>query len=50
MLEKILANKMTIPIILVVAGILILAVGAALRWIVGVILIIWGILKFFGKV
>lgn len=49
MLDKILENKLTVPIVLVVLGILILAVAGALRWIVGVLLIIWGILKFMGK-
>jgi len=49
MLDKILANKMTVPLVLIIAGILILAIAPVLRWIVGALLIIWGVLKLLGK-
>jgi cytochrome c biogenesis protein CcdA len=42
-------SKIVIGIIAIVAGILILAFPDLLRWIVGIVLIVWGILSMLGK-
>ncbi len=44
-----LANKVTMGIIAVIAGILILVIPAILGWIVGIFLIVNGILLILGK-
>lgn len=46
---SILANKMVMGIIAIIAGILILAVPAILGWVVGIFLIVYGILVILGK-
>lgn len=45
----ILANKMVMGIIAIVAGIIILIWPAIIAWIIGIVLIIYGILMLLGK-
>ena len=46
---NIVANKMVMGIIAIIAGILILVVPAILGWVVGIFLIVYGILVILGK-
>ena len=46
---NILSNKMVIAIIAIIAGILVLAVPDIIRWVIGILLIIYGVLMLLGK-
>jgi len=46
---NILSNKMAIAIIAIIAGILVLAVPDIIRWVIGILLIVYGVLMLIGK-
>ncbi|MFC1988615.1 hypothetical protein ACFLVJ_02140 [Chloroflexota bacterium] len=46
---NILANKLMVAIIMILAGIVILAVPNIIQWVIGVLLIVYGILMLLGK-
>ena len=46
---NILSNKMVIAIIAIIAGILVLAMPDIIRWVIGILLIIYGVLMLLGK-
>ncbi|MFC1912916.1 DUF3096 domain-containing protein [Chloroflexota bacterium] len=46
---NIVMSKMAMGIIAIIAGILVLAVPAILGWVVGIVLIVYGILILIGK-
>lgn len=45
----ILANKMVMGIVAIVAGIIVLIWPAIIAWIIGILLIVYGVLKILGK-
>ncbi|MFC2038992.1 DUF3096 domain-containing protein [Chloroflexota bacterium] len=46
---KILSNKMVMAIVVIIAGILIIAFPSFIRWVIGVLLIAYGVLMLLSK-
>jgi len=46
---NILSNKMLSAAIFIIAGILVLAIPDIIRWVVGIVLIVYGVLMLIGK-
>ena len=46
---NILSNKMLSAIIFIIAGILVLAIPDIIQWVIGIVLIVYGVLMLIGK-